>query len=69
MAQQLSLGTAARPLKTMREQVAERLADFTLRQSQRDAKRRRRRAVGETEARERRRKRARRAVEDQGSLF
>lgn len=69
MTDQLALGTAERPLKTVREQVAERLADFGLRQAVRDARRKRRRAVGETEALERRRRRERRAVDDQGSLF
>lgn len=65
MTYQPLLDGAGRPVMSVRDYVRERLADLSLRQAQRDARRARRRAVGETEARERRAKRQRRAAGEQ----
>lgn len=59
------LDGAGRPVMSVREYVQHKLADLSLRQAQRDARRARRRAIGETEARERQAKRRRRAADGQ----
>lgn len=65
---QLPLEGANRPVMPVREYVRQKLTDLSLRQMKREARRGRRRAIGETEALERRRRRERRAVDDQQRL-